>query len=205
MLNLNSFKLVLASSSPRRKALLGDLGLSFIQIFPQIDEVPLHDKEPPADYVVRLAGEKGDEAARQLRLKGEDYTYLIVSADTVVVIDQQVLEKPNSKSHARSMLEKLSSRRHTVITGMCLLKTSGRGELLHEKRGFFETHVYLRALSSRDIEWYIETGESMDKAGSYAIQGIGSSLVSSIEGSYTNVVGLPLAELQGWLSDISCQ
>ena len=122
-----------------------------------------------------------------------------------MVIDQQVLEKPSSKNHARSMLEKLSGRRHAVITGMCLQKRSGHGELLHEKRGFFETQVSLRALSSREIDWYIETGEPMDKAGSYAIQGMGSALVSSIEGSYTNVVGLPLAELQGWLSDMSCQ
>lgn len=177
---VQSPRLVLASASPRRRELLGQLGLRFEVVAANIDETP-HPQEPAEAYVLRLAREKaGSVAARH----PEDW---VLAADTTVALGGELLGKPASVEEARSMLQRLSGRTHEVYTGVAL---AGRaeGSLVARSR------VTFRELSMAEIDWYAASGEPLDKAGSYAVQGKGGFLVASVEGSPTNVIGLPLAE-----------
>jgi len=136
--------------------------------------------EPPRDYVLRLAAEKAAAGAHP----GE----LVLAADTTVVIDGEILGKPSDPEDARRMLRLLSGRVHTVLTGIALADASaGRRET-----DLDESQVRITPMSDEEIAWYVETGEPMDKAGAYAIQGLGALLVEAVEGNYTNVVGLPI-------------
>ena len=171
---------MLASGSPRRKALLSGLGLSFETVAPGVDEA-VKEGESPLTYVLRVAREK---AAAGARLQPGA---VVLAADTAVVLDGAILGKPSGEAEAKRMVRSLSGRRHSVWTGVAL-DGAARAEAA------VETLVWFRALSEAEIAWYASTGEPLDKAGAYAIQGAGGMLVQRIEGSASNVVGLPLAE-----------
>ena len=176
-------RLILASSSPRRQAFLNQLGIRFRIAVPDIDEQPRRGESPYA-YARRAARDKARAVAA--RVGGGP---VIVAADTIVVLGRTILGKPKHAADARRMLKLLSGRDHKVITGVCALRGT-------KMRNFaVSTDVVFKELTGREIGFYVKSGEPMDKAGAYAIQGIGSFLVRAIRGSYTNVVGLPVAEL----------
>ena len=175
-------KLILASGSPRRADLLRQLGLSFSVVVPSVDEMPRRN-EDSFKYVERMAKDKNAEIRK--RLASVD---LVLSADTVVVYQSRILGKPKSKTEGLSMLRLLSERTHKVITGVALTTKT------QKKFCFVETKVKFRRLSDHEIQAYWMTKEPKDKAGSYGIQGLGALFVSRIEGSYSNIVGLPLME-----------
>lgn len=172
--------IVLASGSPRRRELLTGLGWKF-RVEPSLITETKTDGEKPAEMVTRLAFEKASEVAA--RFPGN----WIIGADTVVAIEGIVLGKPKDESDAASMLRRLAGATHSVFTGVALIAPDGRS--LAESD---ETKVTFRALDDAEIAAYVACGESMDKAGAYAIQGRGTLLASRIEGCYFNVVGLPL-------------
>jgi len=185
--------LVLASASPRRRELLDTLGLGFDVCPSAADEAPL-EGEAPAPMARRLARDKAVEVAG----RGEiEVSAFVLGADTVVVVDGEVLGKPRDDAEAREMLRRLGGRWHEVVTGVALAR-QGRGALEDLS---VTTRVHFRPLDEGRIDRYVATGEGRDKAGAYAVQGIGGGLVDRIEGSYSNVVGLPAAEtvaLGGW-------
>jgi septum formation protein len=148
----------------------------------------VREGEPPADYVERLAADKARRAWELVAGGGQPPGELVVlGADTAVVVDDRVLGKPRDAAEARLMIERLSGRAHLVLTGVCL-RAAG-----HEERGVSRTVVWFRQLEPDEVGWYVGTGEGRDKAGAYAIQGLASRFVPRIDGSYTNVVGLPVA------------
>lgn len=169
--------LTLASRSPRRRELLEQLGLTLELKPADADEAPL-PAEPPGDYVRRLAREKARAVA------GET----VLAADTTVVVDGIILGKPSDAEDARRMLRALSGRTHEVMTGVCVAR-AGREAVLA-----VTTEVRFAPLGEELIAWYVATGEPLDKAGAYAVQGAGGVFVEEIRGSVSNVVGLPLAE-----------
>ncbi len=177
-------KIILASQSPRRRYLLERAGLRFSVIASKFDEnsIPM---SPPDDYVRSLATEKALDIARNYP------DSWVIGADTVVVVENRVLGKPASMAEARDMLLRLSGRTHHVLTGFCVCRLSDAKRFTDTVR----TDVLFKALTRAEIDWYIQTGEPFDKAGAYAIQGIGTFLVKRINGSYTNVVGLPVCEV----------
>lgn len=179
-------KLILASTSPRRKELLQQIGALFIQQAVDIDEDVMAN-ENPEQYVLRLAQEKAAAGFEQLSQQ-QQIDSVILAADTTVVCDGQILAKPESISHSKEILGRLSGREHRVMTAIavCSRDTS--------EQQVVTTKVRFRKLSSDEIEAYWHTGEPQDKAGSYGIQGLAAIFVESIEGSYSNVVGLPLCE-----------
>ena len=179
-----SSSLILASKSPRRKQLLEQAGLKFSVIASDVDETSVAISDP-ASYVRALAEFKA------LDISQKHADSWIIGADTIVLIDNQILGKPGSDEEAREMLQGLSGKSHEVLTGYCIC-CKGKKRLFSET---VKTAVHFKNLRREEIEWYIETGEPLDKAGAYAIQGIGSFLVKSINGSYTNVVGLPVCEV----------
>lgn len=181
---LKKYNYILASKSPRRRHLLNLLGLKF-QIFnPGIEEN--HRGEKPLSYAKKLAEEKAEAA--NLKFKNK----IIIAADTIVVIDNQILEKPKSKSDAKRMLSILSGKTHIVYTAICVInQLNGKKLIDYEK-----TYVTFRKLTPSEIKDYVEKGSCMDKAGSYGIQDdLGAVFVSKVNGCYYNVVGLPLQKL----------
>lgn len=174
-------KIVLASTSPRRAELLKQIGVEFELATGDVQERP-HPDEAPADYITRLARAKVIAVAR------ERETGLIIGADTVVVLDGQLLGKPQDEADAERMLRSLSGRWHAVMTGVALYDVATGQEVAD----FDKTLVRFARLSNQEIEWYVKSGEPMDKAGAYGIQGLGGLLVDEIAGNYYNVVGLPL-------------
>ena len=180
-------KLILASASPRRAEILRNAGIPFETHAAQVDET-LRPGDLRGDYVRRLALEKARAAARAMKDWGE---CLFVGADTVVVAGNEVLGKPNSADDARRMLQRLSGSSHDVHTGLALVRRPRAMEGVVDEI----TRVTFAPLSDKEIERYIATNEPFDKAGAYAIQGIGGRYVTRIEGCYFNVMGLPLARL----------
>ena len=180
--------LVLASTSPRRRWLLEKLGRDFDVLAPDIAEVG-RAGESPDDFAQRMADEKAAEVAPR---RADAW---ILAADTVVVLDATVLGKPRDTAEAVAMLTTLAGRSHTVFTGVALLRPGG----VAVERVVVGTPVVFRDLSAEEIGGYIATGEPFDRAGAYAIQGEGAHLVDRVEGSYTNVIGLPLPEVAVWL------
>lgn len=182
--------MILASQSPRRRELLGQMGFSFTVRPAKGEELP-HPELTPAQLVEELARQKALEVSAEA--EADD---VVVAADTVVAVDGTVLGKPRDRAHAAEMLSALSGREHTVYTGVAVK----RGETLlveHEA-----TQVRFRPLTEREIDLYIQTGEPMDKAGSYGIQGCGALLVEGIRGDYFNVVGLPICRLGRMLAQV---
>ena len=173
-------RLVLASASPRRARLLAEAGYAFDVVPADIDERRLDD-EAPATYVRRLAAAKAGAVAPGYPGR------VVVGADTVVVIDGLVLGKPSDAADAAGMLGRLAGRRHVVLTGVSLVRDAQSVDAVER------TAVTFSSLDADRIRWYVGTGEPDDKAGAYAAQGIGSRFVERVEGSYTNVVGLPIS------------
>jgi septum formation protein len=178
--------LVLASRSPRRAELLAAAGIEFTVRTADIDETP-RPGESPGDYVLRIAQEKAEAVVR-------DASETVLAADTIVVVDSEIMGKPRNHADAVRMLNALSGRRHEVTTGICLLLA--RDIVLDSAT----TGVWFLPLSEDEIAWYVASGEPMDKAGAYGIQGLASRFIDRIEGSYTNVVGLPVALVYQLLS-----
>ncbi len=172
--------LVLASASPRRSELLASLGIAFRKQPANVDESE-RPGETPHEYVLRLARAKSRaiEAAA-----GE----LVLAADTIVVLDDRLLGKPRNRSEVVEMLEALSGRHHRVLTAVSLRDTKAQTEA----DDVAETRVLFHELTAHEIDWYSHTGEPDDKAGSYAMQGLGALFVSGIEGNGSNVIGLPI-------------
>ena len=177
-------RLVLGSSSPRRRELLAACGLQFEIASPDIDESVLTDEKPQV-LVERLAQQKGDNIAA---LHPDAW---VIAADTVVAIDDQILGKPTDVKEAETMLHTIQGRWHTVWGGVAILNLSQRKQSVFT----YSSRVLMRALDSMEIRAYVATSEPMDKAGSYAIQGIGAALVAEVQGSYSNVVGLNISEV----------
>lgn len=181
--------LILASSSPRRQELLREAGIVF-HVHPAHIPEERNDGETPLKYACRLAQEKTQAVA------GDFLGRYILGADTIVVVDGEILEKPRDASDAARMLRLLSGRGHQVITAVCLVTPQRR----FQTRSAI-TLVYFRDVSEEEIQRYIAGGEPMDKAGAYAIQGGAGHWVQRIEGDYTNVVGLPMTMVQEMLSE----
>jgi septum formation protein len=178
------YPLILASQSPRRKYLLEQAGLVFSVIPSNFDENSVAMTDPET-HVITLAESKAADIAR---LHPESW---VIGADTIVIIDNKILGKPDSRDDARKMLRHLSGRTHQVFTGyaiQCIIENHFFSEAI-------KTDVCFKILTDQEIEWYIHTKEPFDKAGAYAIQGLGTFLVRQINGSYTNVVGLPVCEV----------
>jgi len=173
-------RLILASASPRRAELLRAAGFAF-EIVPADADESARPDEPAEDYVRRVAAEKARAVLRQF----PDCT--VLAADTVVVVDGCMLGKPSDDEDARQMLARLSGRAHRVLTGVAVAE--GGREVL----AVSSTLVRFAVLTSAEIDWYVSSGEPRDKAGAYGVQGLASRFVQGIEGSYSNVVGLPVA------------
>ncbi|EOV9017509.1 nucleoside triphosphate pyrophosphatase [Cronobacter muytjensii] len=183
--------LYLASGSPRRQEQLGMLGVTFERLLPGVEEQRA-EEEAPQDYVTRLAR---DKARAGVALAARDLP--VLGADTIVVLDGDVLEKPRDAAHAAEMLGRLSGQTHQVMTAVALADRQRVRERL------VITRVTFRTLTAQDIAAYVGSGEPMDKAGAYGIQGLGGCFVRSIEGSYHAVVGLPLVETWELLSEFN--
>lgn len=175
--------IILASKSPRRRELLAQMGLEFEIIVPDIDE-DMGQELTPDQLVAAISADKAAAVTAQV---GEDS--LVIAADTVVVLDGKVLGKPHSTEEAKEMLARLSGRSHRVYTGYTVRKGE---KAISRSEG---TDVNFRALTAEEIAAYVATGEPMDKAGAYGIQGIGSLLIEGIQGDYFNVMGLPVCAL----------
>lgn len=175
-------KLVLASASPRRAELLGQMGLEFDIKSADIDE-SIRVGEPPSDYVARLALEK----ARAVKSLYRHADVLVLGSDTSVIIDDQILGKPDDKQHAFDMLNALSGRRHSVMTAVAVIGKT-------EQCIVSESFVTFDTISDAELEWYWSTGEPKGKAGAYAVQGLGAVFVQHLEGSFSGVMGLPIYE-----------
>ena len=174
-------QIVLASASPRRAEILRTVGWPF-EAFPVDIDESRRAGEKAYDYVQRLAREKADAASDRRP------SALILAADTTVTIDEHILEKPTDEADATRMLQLLNNRWHRVLTGIALVnRETSRTIVAHE-----ETEVKFAAMSDEEIDWYVNTREPMDKAGAYAIQGLGARFIEEIRGDYFNVVGLPI-------------
>jgi septum formation protein len=183
-------RIILASGSPRRRELLEKLGLKF-----EVD---------PAEYVETMkSGMKPEEIARYLSLQKAQAVAkkypdaIIIAADTFGLISGEIIGKPHNEAEARNILRKLSGRTHRVITGFTIIDTTA-GKAVSRS---VETAVHFRALTEEEIDAYVDTGETLDKAGAYGIQGLGAVLVDRIEGDFYNVIGLPLSALVKALKD----
>jgi septum formation protein len=177
-------RLILASKSPRRYELLKQMGLDF-DVIPSRIEEDIVSEEPPEQHVIRLAEAKALEVGNQYPDRW------VIAADTIVYIHGSILGQPKNREEALAMLRFLSGQEHWVLTGFSVHHLAkGKGDWKA-----VQTAVKVKIISPVEMEWYIQTGEPFDKAGGYAIQGVGSFMIESIRGSYTNVVGLPLCEL----------
>ena len=173
------YPLILASASPRRKQILQELGLNPAIMPVNIDEVN-HDNLNPENYAMDLAGKKA------MVVSNSNPEKIVIGADTIVVLDNNILEKPVNRENAYKMLSMLSGRKHRVVSGVHL-QLGKHSKTFHEN-----TSVFFKEISDSEINWYLDTGEPYDKAGSYGIQGLGRVLISKIEGCYFNVVGFPV-------------
>lgn len=182
---------ILASASPRRRELLKSLELEFAVIPSGVDEEYIPG-ESVKEHVLRLSREKA------LAVADENPQAWVLGADTVVIIDGEVLGKPDSKHEAREMLMLLSGREHRVITGFSIVRKSGNVV----KSDLVESSVFFKEISEDEREWYIDTKEPYDKAGGYAVQGRAGFFIREIRGSHTNVIGLPLCEVVTVLKEV---
>ena len=183
-------ELILASASPRRAELLQQIGIKFRVEAAAIDE-SRNVQEQPFDLVTRLAGEK---AKSKLPCNG-----VVLAADTIVLDDDAILGKPTDRDHAVGMLKRLANRTHRVVTAICLTDN------FRTVTDVVSTLVTLRPITQAEAEFYWESGEPLDKAGGFAIQGLGAVFVKDIQGSYSNVVGLPLFETAAMLDSFGIQ
>jgi len=195
--------LYLASRSPRRRELLGQAGLKFEIYVPKEEEIaapPSTKSDRPGAIVKRIARAKAEAAYRELREKGVE-TGVILSADTLVFQNGKVLGKPADEADARRMLGKLSGAWHEVCTGVTVLRF--KGDRIAEKTIFVSSKVKFFKLKKEWIQWYVATGEPMDKAGAYGAQAHGAVFIERFAGSYSNVVGLPLGQSVALLEEVA--
>ena len=190
-------ELVLASASPRRKELLANTGIEF-SVFPAATDEARHPGEPVLDYVTRMAREKAEAVAAILQgsAPGDDVVPAVLAADTIVYSDNRIFGKPANEDDALAMWRNLSGRTHEVLTSLALCY---RDRLFEDQS---RSRVTFRKITEREMRAYWATGEPQDKAGGYAIQGLGSAWILRIEGSYSGVVGLPMFELNRLLAGI---
>jgi septum formation protein len=188
-------RLLLASASPRRAELLRAAGYTFDTLAVDLDE-SVKPGETPDAYVARLAREKSAAAMQAVLARAQTCNgpqraaatdVVVLGADTTVVVDGEILGKPSDEGDGAVMLRKLSGRAHEVLTGISLRTAGGEWGRVEK------TRVYMTELTADDISWYVASGEGRDKAGGYAIQGLASRFIPRIDGSYSNVVGLPVA------------
>lgn len=172
-------RIILASKSPRRRQILADLGVRFEVLV--VDSEEKSEQINPSEFVCDIAGQKGKCVVEKLK----DDDALIISADTIVVLDNEILGKPKSNEHAKEMIRKLQGREHEVITAVSL---SYNGKTLTDCE---RSSVFFAPMTESEIEFYISLNESLDKAGAYAVQGKGALFIEKIDGSYFNVVGFP--------------
>jgi len=183
--------LILASASPRRKDLLLQIGITPDEIISaDIDETPLK-KELPSSYALRLAAEKAS------KVRSSNKISFIIAADTVVSCGRTILPKAESPEQVKECLQILSGRSHCVITAICVINPEGR-----ESLRYISTKVRFKRLSAQEIDMYVKSSEGLGKAGGYAIQGIAGCFVKNINGSYSNIVGLPLFETMNSLNGL---
>jgi septum formation protein len=196
-------RLVLASASPRRADLLRAAGYAFDTLAVDLDE-RLKEGEAPAAYVARLAREKSAAAMQRFVARAQScggperaavHDVVVLGADTTVVVDGEIFGKPRDDEDGAAMLQKLSGRVHEVLTGISLQTSTGEWGRVET------TRVYMTELGVSDIAWYIASGEGRDKAGGYAVQGLASRFIPRIDGSYSNVVGLPVAAVADLLRE----
>lgn len=185
--------IILASKSPRRRELLAQMGLTDFQIIPAVGEEIVDPALDPPALAEALALHKAREVARDHAAPGD----LVIGADTIVVLDSQVLGKPRDTDHALEMLTALSGRQHHVYTGVAVLR-DGVELAEHE-----DTEVHFRPLTREEILRYIATGEPMDKAGAYGVQGFFARYIKGLKGSYANVMGLPVSRLYQELKELN--
>lgn len=187
------YKIILASQSPRRRELLEAVGMNFEVVVSEADEKSVSkDNVPIGIYVQELALIKAAAVAKKI-LKDKDA--IIISADTIVTLDNEILGKPKDEEDALRMLSKLSGRVHEVYTGYCVMRIKDGYTICNN----IKTKVVFKSLTEDKIRRYIKTGEPMDKAGAYGIQGVGGLMIDKIEGDYANVVGLPVSALSDTL------
>lgn len=184
----------LASASPRRRELLHQLGIAFEVMPSNLLEVPL-PAETPAQYVVRVALDKARAVAREVAARGLP-ARPVLGADTEVVLDGEILGKPADAAHGRAMLQRLAGRTHEVLSGVALITGTG------ERSALARSRVTFSPLTDEQIAAYWASGEPVDKAGGYAIQGRAAAFITHIEGSYSGIVGLPLHELATLLREL---
>lgn len=196
MIQIPQTRLILASGSPRRKALLQMLGLSFDVLVTDADET-VSEPVPPESFSKILAQRKAQLAAHKVQNK----PCVIIAADTIVSIQGELLGKPQDKQSAYNMLQRLQGAEHDVYTGLCVIDTV----LGKQRVECVRTKVFMRPHDDAFLTWYVDTLEPMDKAGAYGIQGKGGLLVERIEGDYYNVVGLPIATLAVMLEALDHQ
>jgi septum formation protein len=200
----SDLRIILASSSPRRIELMQNLGFDFEVIPSNIEEI-IDAKKTPAQMVIELAKKKGRAVYDEIMAGSADPgsttdssgrarggRLMVLSADTTVVLDHRLIGKPTSEDDARAMLRMLSGRVHDVFTGVAILIKGPQDKVPIEYVSFEMSHVFFRGVTDGEIISYVATGEPMDKAGGYALQGIGSAFVQKIEGCFTNVIGLPI-------------
>lgn len=181
-------KIILASASPRRREILTNIGLDFEVVVSEADESKIDKNSVPVSvYVQELAFLKAAAVAKKIK----KHDALIISADTVVYLDDQILGKPKNETDAEEMLKKLSGRAHSVFTGICVMDAQTLKSVCAKE----ETRVYFKELTAEKIESYVKTGEPLDKAGAYAVQGLGSLFTEKVEGDFFNVIGLPVKKL----------
>ncbi len=196
-----NLKIYLASQSPRRQELLKQAGIPFTLVSSEFDEASLRGSiKDPREYVCANAIQKGrwviEKKDFRKTVKGPS---IVISADTIVVLGHSILEKPTDEENAFNMLRSLSNKTHTVLTSLCFHYLTSPVSSYKTLEETFASEVCFRNLSDLEIRKYIASGEPMDKAGSYAFQGYGSSFIKSLSGSATNVIGLPLADTVEWL------
>lgn len=202
---LDKAAVALASGSPRRRELLARLmpDANFKIISADIDESRLPGEDPPV-YVRRLALSKAETSGRMWLVTDPAPAHrLIIAADTSVVLGDTIYGKPGEPDQAVSMLQELAGKTHQVITGFAARLISAEGDLIKEEVATCTTGVEIRPLTRTEIDWYVATGEPLDKAGAYAIQGFGGNLVNALRGDYYNVVGLPLVPLISLLQNFT--
>lgn len=178
--------IILASGSPRRKDFIKSLGLQFTVISPDVDETP-KPNELPQDLVVRLAKLKAEHIAKM------HPEAVVIAADTIVVLDGEILGKPKDRNDAKAMIKKLSGKTHEVLTGYTVQKDS------ISYQGLEKTLVTFANISDENIEGYVSSGECDDKSGSYAVQGLATMFVEKVSGSVSSVVGLPICQVRALL------
>lgn len=184
-------KIILASQSPRRKELLQQIGLEF-QVHPSSVEENV-DTSDPIQAVKDLSFQKASDVARQIHEERKKEECLVIGSDTIVVYDNKILGKPDSSQHAKEMLKMLQGNEHSVCTGVTLVFINDHN--MDVVTFAEETRVTMLPMTEEEIQWYVDSKEPLDKAGSYGIQGLGARYIEKIHGDYNNVVGLPVSRI----------